>query len=420
MPARLVIIGSGETSPTMVKVHRDLLSTRGDGAALMLDTPFGFQANADDLTDKIGEYFRDSVGVNIGVASWRHRDSSVASRERTLAALGQASWAFAGPGSPSYALRHWVDTPLPAALGEIMRRGGSLVMGSAAAVTLGSAALPVYEIYKVGDDVRWLPGLDLLGTLTGIRAAVIPHFDNREGGRHDTRYCYMGEERLLALEAMLDDDTGILGVDEHTAVIIDPEAGRVHVRGTGSVTLRHRGVETVIPAGDTATMDDVARGLRGHHAGGTAGRVRADTPASTPEQAPPTGLRASAEARRVAFSTALAAADADRALEEALGLEADIHAWTADTLQSDDIDVARSILRAMLVELATAARTGLRDEQEVIGPFVEIALDARQRARAAKDFAASDAVRDHLSALGIEVRDGADGATWERISPRDL
>ena len=420
MPARLVIIGSGETSPTMVKVHRDLLASRGDGAALMLDTPFGFQANADDLTDKIGEYFRDSVGVDIGVASWRHRDSSVSAQERTLAALGQASWAFAGPGSPSYALRQWIDTPLPAALGEITRRGGTLVMGSAAAVTLGAAALPVYEIYKVGDDVRWLPGLDLLGSLTGIRAAVIPHFDNREGGRHDTRYCYMGEERLIALEAMLDDDTGILGVDEHTAVIIDPDADRVDVRGSGALTLRHRGVETVIPAGDTATMDDVARALRGRHAGGTGGRVHPDTPASTTQQAPSTGLRASAEARREAFTAALSDGDADRALEAALGLEADIHAWTADTLQSDDIDVARSILRAMLVELATAARTGLRDEQDVIGPFVEIALDARQRARAAKDFAASDAVRDGLTALGIEVRDGADGATWERIPPRDL
>ena len=71
MPARLVIIGSGETSPTMVKVHRELLATAGGGSSAMLDTPFGFQANADDLTDKISEYFRDSVGVDISVASCR-------------------------------------------------------------------------------------------------------------------------------------------------------------------------------------------------------------------------------------------------------------------------------------------------------------------------------------------------------------
>lgn len=414
MPARLVIIGSGETSPTMVKVHRELLATAGGGSSAMLDTPFGFQANADDLTEKIGEYFRDSVGVDISVASWRRRDEPVASRERALALLGRASWAFAGPGSPSYALRQWAETPMPAALADIVRRGGSLVMGSAAAVTVGAASLPVYEIYKVGDEARWLPGLDLLGTLTGINAAVIPHYDNREGGRHDTRFCYMGEQRLLELEGMLADDVGILGVDEHTAVIIDVESGDVDVRGAGGLTLRYRDRESVIPAGESTTVDAMAAALLGE--GGGSPQTRAPLPPTSSAAPVPvsTGLRADAEARRAAFDDALAEGDAERALEEALGLEQDIHAWSADTLQSDDIDTARAILRAMLVELATAARTGLRDEREVIGPFIDLLLDARQRARAAKDFASSDALRDGLTALGIEVRDTPDGVTWER------
>lgn len=414
MPARLVIIGSGETSPTMVKVHRELLATAGGGSSAMLDTPFGFQANADDLTDKIGEYFRDSVGVDISVASWRRRDEPIASRERALALLGRASWAFAGPGSPSYALRQWADTPMPAALADIVRRGGSLVMGSAAAVTVGVASLPVYEIYKVGDEARWLPGLDLLGTLTGINAAVIPHYDNREGGRHDTRFCYMGEQRLLELEGMLADDVGILGVDEHTAVIIDVESGNVDVRGAGGLTLRYRDRESIIPAGESTSVDAMAAALLGEGAG----RRDRSAPSPSSESAAPvqasTGLRADAEARRAAFDAALAEGDAESALEEALGLEQDIHAWSADTLQSDDIDTARAILRAMLVDLATAARTGLRDEREVIGPFIDLLLDARQRARAAKDFASSDALRDGLVALGIEVRDTPDGVAWER------
>lgn len=414
MPARLVIIGSGETSPTMVKVHRELLATAGGGSSAMLDTPFGFQANADDLTDKISEYFRDSVGVDISVASWRRRDEPVASRERALALLGRASWAFAGPGSPSYALRQWAETPMPAALADIVRRGGSLVMGSAAAVTVGVASLPVYEIYKVGDEARWLPGLNLLGTLTGISAAVIPHYDNREGGRHDTRFCYMGEQRLLELEGMLADDVGILGVDEHTAVIIDVESGAVEVRGAGGLTLRYRDRESIIPAGEATTVDAMAAALRGEGAAPGSARAAAPAVATAEVATSSTGLRADAEARRAAFDAALAEGDAERALEEALGLEQDIHAWSADTLQSDDIDTARAILRAMLVDLATAARTGLRDEREVIGPFVDLLLDARQRARAAKDFASSDALRDGLIALGIEVRDTPDGVTWAR------
>ena len=37
-------------------------------------------------------------------------------------------------------------------------------------------------------------------------------------------------------------------------------------------------------------------------------------------------------------------------------------------------------------------------------------LDEREQARAAKDFARADAIRDQLAELGWEVRDGADGA----------
>ena len=31
---------------------------------------------------------------------------------------------------------------------------------------------------------------------TGLPAVVVPHYDNAEGGHHDTRFCYLGERRL--------------------------------------------------------------------------------------------------------------------------------------------------------------------------------------------------------------------------------
>jgi hypothetical protein len=230
----------------------------------------------------------------------------------------------------------------------------------------------------------------------------------------------MGETKLLELEAMLTDDIGVLGVDEHTAVIIDIESGVAEVRGNGTLTLRHRETERVVPSGERVSLDEMRAALLGDAS--APGRSPAAGPArvlddeADPSEAP-VGLRQSATQRRRAFDEALASGDGEGALEQALGLEQDIHDWSRDTLQSDDIDVARATLRAMLVDLATAAQSGLRDERDVIGPFVDIALDARQRARAAKDFAASDAVRDGLIALGIEVRDTPDGATWERSAP---
>ena len=415
MSGRLVIMGSGESAPTMVKVHRALIEESGPGARAMLDTPFGFQANADDLTEKLLEYFAAAVGTTLEVARWRRRDESTATRERALALLQRSAYVFAGPGSPSYALKQWRDTPVPRSLTDVVQRGGTIVLGSAAAATVGSHAVPVYEIYKVGDDPHWLPGIDLLGELTGISAAVIPHFDNREGGRHDTRYCYLGAQRLAVLEDLLPDEVGVLGVDEHTAVVVDVGAGVVSVQGAGGLTLRHGGSADFIPAGESITLLDVAALLQGtarpsHHPVAPAVAVEAE---ATPE--PATSLRASAHAMRAAFDASLAAGDSDGAAEACLDLEEAIHAWSADTLQGDDLDVARQVLRSMLVDLAGAASRGLQDPRDVLGPVVEVALDVRRRAREARDFATSDVIRDGLAAAGIEVRDTPDGMEWRVI-----
>jgi cyanophycinase-like exopeptidase len=422
---RIVIMGSGETAPTMVKVHRALIEHAGSGARAMLDTPFGFQANADDLTEKVREYFADSVGAPLEVARWRRRDEPVATRERSLALLQRCAFVFAGPGSPTYALGQWQDTGVPRALVDVVGRDGTIVLGSAAAVTVGSWSVPVYEIYKVGEEPRWVPGLDLLGQLTGIDAAVIPHYDNREGGRHDTRFCYLGEQRLEAMEALLPDGVGILGVDEHTAVVIDVVHRTAAVHGAGGLTLRRGGISDVVPAGETVPLDDIAAVLSGRASGATArAHALADT-GSEPVVDAEAGdlasaaisLRGAAVGLRSRFDEALAAGDAEAALAACLELEDAIHAWSADTLQSDDVDVARSTLRSMLVDLAASAVRGLQDPRAILGPVVEVALDARRRAREARDYATSDAIRDGLAAAGIEVRDTPDGMTWEPSAP---
>src|SRR5207248_11128319 len=170
--------------------------------------------------------------------------------ETMLARLGEARYVFAGPGSPSYALRHWTGTVVPQLLADKLARGGVVTFASAAALTLGVATVPVYEIYKVGADPHWLEGLDLLAA-TGLRAAVIPHYNNAEGGNHDTRYCYLGEQRLAVMEPELPDDVFVLGVDEHTGLILDLDAGTATVVGRSTVTIRKDGRSSVVPNGST-------------------------------------------------------------------------------------------------------------------------------------------------------------------------
>lgn len=420
----LVVIGSGETAPSLVKVHREVdLATQGDGPAVLLDTTFGFQVNADDLVERTTAYFSASVGLPVELATWRRVDAPEVERERTLALLGRARWAFAGPGSPTYSLRQWRGTPVPAALADVPARGGTLVFGSAAACTLGTHAIPVYEVYKAGADPYWEEGLDLLGRLTGLRAVVVPHYDNAEGGRYDTRFCYLGEERLAELEAQLPPDVGVLGVDEHTALVADLTARTARVAGTGTVTVRRCGSSRTFQAGATIGFDQLDALLRGTagdtgttaEAAGTA--AAADGPTAAISASGDThrvrpSLRADADRARAAFEAALARGDVGECVASVLDLESAIVAWSSDTDQNDDLDHARRILRSLVVRLGDLAEVGVRDPREVVGPYVEALLELRARARAARDYAASDLVRDRLVAAGVEVRDTPDGAQW--------
>lgn len=428
--SRLVIMGSGETAPTMIKVHRAVLAAGGTTpTAVMLDTPFGFQMNADDLVERTVGYFRDSVGLAVEVAEWRRADAPVLRREQALALLQRASWAFAGPGSPSYALRQWRDTPVPQALLDVADRGGTLVFGSAAACTLGTHAIPVYEIYKVGEDPHWNPALDLLGRLTGVHAVVVPHFDNAEGGRHDTRFCYLGEQRLAALERELPDEVGVLGVDEHTALVVDLRERSCTVEGNGVVTVRRRGTRLQMGAGEHLGLDRLAALLRGEAtattgaAGGRAAQAPDDAPPAeaqrtdtqpTPRDLP--SLRRDADRARDDFDTALRARDVDACVAAVLALDDAIVAWSADTDMNDDADHARRLLRGMVVQLGDLARVGAADPREALAPFVDLLLAVRSRARGERDWTTSDLVRDGLTAAGVAVHDTPEGTRWDLAS----
>jgi cysteinyl-tRNA synthetase len=50
--------------------------------------------------------------------------------------------------------------------------------------------------------------------------------------------------------------------------------------------------------------------------------------------------------------------------------------------------------------------------REAVDVLVAGLLEQRAEARAAKDFATADAIRDRIKAAGIEVEDGPSGSTW--------
>jgi hypothetical protein len=418
MGGLLVVMGSGETAPTMVKPHRSIFERVGDRPAVLLDTPYGFQSNADDISTRAVGYFAASVGRTVDVVPWRAAPPPGLARERAIAMLNAAGWIFAGPGSPTYALKHWRGTAVEAALAGVLNRDGVVVLASAAALTLGSHTVPVYEIYKAGFDPCWEPGLDLVRQATGLAAVVIPHYDNAEGGNHDTRYCYLGEVRLSTMEAELPEEAFVLGVDEHTAVLLDLGERVGTVVGNGRLTIRRAGHAVTYPAGTTLSFDDIRTAAAtgsGPGSDGGAAPAGAPGPAGPGERdasAPSTSLRGATEEIVGRFDEALGRRDVDGCVEAVLDLEQTLLDWSADTLTSDEGDYARGQLRGMVVRLGELATRGARDPREVVGPLVESLLELRRQARETRDFATSDWVRDRLAAAAVEVRDTPDGAEW--------
>lgn len=426
MTRLLTIMGSGETAPTMVKSHRSVVERLGPATrpGLLLDTPFGFQTNAGEIAERAVTYFRESVGTELEVAGLRSSaDLAAPGGDVLLARLSSAPLVFAGPGSPTYALRIWRDTLVPALLAEKLNHGGALTFASAAALTLGVVTVPVYEIYKVGEDPRWERGLDLLSAL-GLTVAVIPHYDNAEGGTHDTRFCYLGEERLRMLEDALPEDAFVLGVDEHSALFLDFDAGRASVTGRGGVTVRSHGRSARIEAGEELAISELPAMADALASGPSEQRAEAARqPAAGPagaRPAPPGGASPLLEAIRhheEQFRLAKQAGDAASMAATALALEEELWQWRADTLQSDDADRGRAALRAMVADLGALAERGARDPTEAIGPFVELSLVLRETARRQGRFDDADVVRRRLSELGVEVRDTPGGPQWSAHSP---
>ncbi|TDC43128.1 cysteine--tRNA ligase [Actinomadura sp. KC345] len=122
-----------------------------------------------------------------------------------------------------------------------------------------------------------------------------------------------------------------------------------------------------------------------------------------------------------AIPTAFAAAmDDDLGVPQALAVLHETVREGNSALASGDHDAARGHLadvRAMAdvlgIDPLSWRRAGEEDLRPVVDALVAVALEQRQAARARKDYAAADAIRDGLSEAGILVEDTPQGPRWE-------
>jgi cyanophycinase-like exopeptidase len=364
----------------MVTPHQNILKEIV-GEKLILDTPYGFQENADELTTRIQTYFEFNVGQKTKAIQLRSKNDKPAEIANAISAINNADWVFTGPGSPTYALNTWKESGAGEALKALLTRG-TLVVSSAAALTVGTHTMPVYEMYKVGMEPFWVDGLNLLGVATGLSAAVIPHFNNAEGGTHDTRYCYIGEKRIRTLETLLPEEVFILGIDEHTGVRFDVDSQTANVFGKGAMTVRMSGKEWRVESGNSATFKEIRE-----HAGTRL--------ASAPDVSESVLIAKEVE-------ELLVSGNVNSAVEALLNL---------DRVERD-IET-RAQVHALVTRLGELAASPKVDIATIVGPYIEALLTARESARKQGNWSEADAIRDKLTELKVSIKDSKDGSTWQ-------
>ncbi len=406
----IALMGSGELTATMVEVHKELL--RGvppPARAFFLDTPAGFELNCDHISQRAIEYFDHHVQHPMSLASFKAKEATESyDAIQALQQLREANFVLIGPGSPTYAVRQWRQTSIPEILTERVTTGNCLVAASAAALTVGRFTLPVYEIYKVGDDLHWVEGMNILGHF-GFNLVVIPHWNNAEGGTHDTRFCYMGEARLRQLEALLPDDVSIFGLDEHTACLLDFEKDEAIIRGIGSVTLRRGGLERTFEKTERFPLQILREG-----------KVEAQKSHASPEPLKEETIEKSdkssfwdrvhdAESK---FYSSLKHYEIKETTNALLELDRIIWQAQQDRESPEFISQARDTLRELIVSIGVKLESAPRSRADCLAPLVEVLLNLRQEFRTKKQFDAADAIRENLELAGIIIEDTRQGARW--------
>ncbi|MFN8435955.1 MAG: hypothetical protein U0V18_18180 [Anaerolineales bacterium] len=336
---RIAFLGSGETSLAGGRIFETLARLIPDPLRIaILETPAGFELNASLVAGRVADFLKTRLGnykpvIDLIPARKKGTEFSPDNPE-ILKPLLQANMIFMGPGSPSYVARQLKDTLAWDIIRARHRQGATLVFASAATISVGRWVLPVYEIYKVGEDVHVKDGLDFFADF-GMQVSFVPHWNNAEGGVDlDTSRCFIGMERFNQWRNLTPSDNIIVGLDEHSGIIMDCEKGVCDVHGVSSVSVLKSDTSEMYASGSSFSLMELGN------------------------CAPPNPIEK--------------------------GIHPEV--W----------------------EMITSAQSAETD-----GPSEEVLalLEQRQQARANKDFAESDRLRDQISSLGWTVQDSKAGQT---------
>ena len=239
---KIAFLGSGETSLAGGRIFESLVrDQQGPLRIALMETPAGFELNSAQVVRRVGEFMAtrlQNYKPVIEVVAARKKDSQFDPNDPEIVKpLLYANMIFMGPGSPTYAIRQLKDTLAWDVIRARHRLGAALIFASAATISVGAHALPVYEIYKVGQDMHVVDGLNFFADF-GLHISFTPHWNNADGGVDlDTSRCFVGMDRFAEWCKLVPDENTTVGLDEHTGIILDFEKGICEVSGISSISL---------------------------------------------------------------------------------------------------------------------------------------------------------------------------------------
>jgi len=340
---QIAFLGSGETSLAGGRIFETLARELPQPLKIaILETPAGFELNSDQVAGRVAEFLEkrlQNYEPKIDVVPARKRGTEFSpDNPEIVKPLLTANMIFMGPGSPTYAVRQLENSLAWDILRARHRLGATLVFASAATVAVGAWSLPVYEIFKVGEDVHSKPGLDLFSDFN-LNLSIIPHWNNAEGGIDlDTSRCFIGLDRFHEWCNFLPADHWIVGLDEHTGLIVDFQKRECTVSGVSSVSIVRECDPEIYATGSAFPLSEL-------------GEFKLPEP------------------------------------KEA-GISAEVWEMVLNANQPDE---------------------------DVPPPEARKLLEARLQARADKNWAESDRLRDEIVALGWQVQDTQEGQKLEKI-----
>lgn len=259
-PGLIVLLGSGETLPSSSKTHEFVAQRFPKNPAIaILETPAGFEPNSASVAGKIKTFLErrlQNYKPRISVLPARKKGTEFSpDNPDVVAPILEADEILLGPGSPTYGARQLRDSLAVEMIKARHQLGASLFLSSSSTLAFSENTMAVYEIYKVGEDLQWKQGVNYFSRF-GLSLSFVPHWDNTDGGAElDTSCCYMGRDRFDQLRGLLPAEHTIVGICEHTSLIIDMADGTCRVMGKSNIVINRSTGEETIPSGSTFSLD---------------------------------------------------------------------------------------------------------------------------------------------------------------------